>query len=93
MAEISIVQKHALSPEDARRAAEEVAGKIAEEYGLTCQWEENVLRFGREGVEGALTLGPQQAALRINLGLFMGVFAPAIQSKVADKMRRTFAPA
>lgn len=93
MAEISIVQQHNLSPDAARSAAEEVANKIAEEYGLTCQWEGDVLRFGRDGVEGALTLAAQQASMKINLGLFMGVFAPAIQTKVADKMRRTFAAA
>ena len=91
MAEISIVQQHTLSLAAARTAAEQVAQRIATEYGLACQWDGDVLRFERSGVEGALTLEDQQAAMRINLGFLMGAFAPAIEAKVAEKMRKTFA--
>ena len=91
MAEISIVQQHNLSPAAARMAAEQVAQRIATDYGLACQWDGDVLRFERSGVEGALTLEDQQAAMRINLGFLMGAFAPAIEAKVAEKMRKTFA--
>ncbi|EKU81623.1 putative polyhydroxyalkanoate system protein [Massilia sp. UYP32] len=93
MAEISIVQQHSLSPDAARSAAEQVAQRIAAEYGLECRWDGDVLRFERSGVEGMLTLEDQRAAMRIRLGFFMGAFAPAIEAKVAEKMRKTFAAA
>lgn len=93
MSEISIVQEHKLSPEQARAAAQQVAQKIAAEYGLACKWDGDVLRFERSGVEGALSLEGQRAALRIRLGFFMTAFASAIEAKVADKMRKVFAPA
>jgi putative polyhydroxyalkanoate system protein len=93
MAEISIVQQHSLTPDAARSAADQVAQRMAAEYGLDCKWDGDVLRFERSGVEGALTLEGQSAAMRIRLGLFMGAFAPAIEAKVADKMRRVFTPA
>jgi len=93
MSEISIVQEHNLSPEQARAAAQQVAQRIADEYDLSCKWDGDVLRFERSGVEGALRLDGQRAALRIRLGLFMGVFAPAIEAKVAEKMRKVFVPA
>ena len=91
MADISIVQQHTLSPERARAAAQQVAEKISAEYGLACKWDGDVLRFERSGVEGALTLGEQSAAMRIRLGFFMGAFAAAIEAKVAEKMRKVFA--
>ncbi len=91
MADISIVQEHGLSPEKARVAAQQVADRIAAEYGLACRWDGDVLRFARSGVEGALTLQEQRAALRIRLGFFMSAFAPAIEAKVTDKMRKVFA--
>ena len=50
MADISIVQAHSLTPEQAREAAQQVADKIAREYGLACNWEGDVLRFERSGV-------------------------------------------
>jgi putative polyhydroxyalkanoate system protein len=91
MADISITQQHKLGQEAARNAAQKVADKLAGEYGLNCKWEGNVLRFERSGVEGSLALGEQQALLRIKLGFLMSAFAPTIESKVAESMRKTFA--
>ena len=92
MAEINIVQEYSMSATSARAAAQQVADKLAAEYGVACKWDgENVLRFERSGVDGSLTLNDQRAALRIKLGFLMGAFAGAIESKAADKMRRVFA--
>jgi putative polyhydroxyalkanoate system protein len=91
MADIHIVQEHNLSPEGARAAAQQVADKVAAEFGMQCRWDGDVLKFERSGVEGALTLGAQRAALQIKLGFLMSAFGPAIEAKVSDKMRRVFA--
>ena len=93
MADIDITQPHSMTPEAARTAAQQVADKMAADFGMECQWDGPVLRFERSGVEGALSLVDRQAAMRIRLGFFMGAFAPAIEAKVAEKMRKVFAPA
>ncbi|MCC2954248.1 polyhydroxyalkanoic acid system family protein [Massilia sp. IC2-477] len=93
MSEISIVQEHTLSPEQARAAAQQVAQKLAADYDLACKWDGDMLRFERSGVEGALSLEGQRAALRIRLGFFMSAFASSIEAKVAEKMRKVFVPA
>lgn len=93
MAEIRIVQDHELSPAAARTAAEQVAQRLAAEFGLECKWDGDVLRFARSGVDGDLSLREQSAALRIRLGMFMSAFAPAIEAKVAEKMRKVFVAA
>jgi putative polyhydroxyalkanoate system protein len=91
MAEISIVQEHRLSPEMARAAARKVANKMAADYGLDCNWiDDDRLRFGRDGLEGTLTLGEQRAAVHVTLGTFMGMMAPAIEAKMAESMRTVF---
>jgi putative polyhydroxyalkanoate system protein len=89
---INIIQPHDLAPEAARAAAQQVADKLARELDLSCQWHGDVLRFGKSGVEGTLTLLEKQAQMQIRLGFLYGAFAPAIQSKVAEKMRKVFAP-
>ena len=91
MADISITQQHSLGQDAARAAAQKVADKLAGDYGLNCKWEGDVLRFDRSGVEGTLALREREAALRIKLGLLMSAFAPTIEQKVADSMRKTFA--
>jgi putative polyhydroxyalkanoate system protein len=90
MADISIVQEHCLNPDKARAAAQTVADKMAADFGLALNWEGNVLHFVRSGVNGALTLEAHRAVMRIELGFPMGMMAPAIESKVAEKMRKVF---
>jgi len=89
---INITQPHNLGPEAARAAAQQVADKLSRELDLSCQWQGDVLRFTRSGVDGTLTLLENQAQMQIKLGFLYGAFAPAIQSKVAEKMRKVFAP-
>jgi putative polyhydroxyalkanoate system protein len=90
MADINIVQEHQLGKEAARAAAQKVAEKLAAEYGLGCRWMGDVLRFERSGVEGALTVSDQRAAVHIKLGLFASAFATAIEAKVGESMREVF---
>lgn len=90
MAEISIVQEHHLTPKKAREAAQQVADKIAGEYDLECAWEGDVLHFERSGVQGSLTLEQAQVEMVIKLGFMMNMFAPAIEAKVADSMKKVF---
>jgi len=89
---IDITQPHNLAPDVARAAAEQVADKLARELNLSCQWQGDMLRFRKSGVEGTLTLLENQARMQIKLGFLYGALAPAIRSKVAERMRKVFAP-
>lgn len=93
MADIHIVQEHALTPEKARAAAQQVADKIAADYDLECRWDGDVLHFERSGVEGSLTLQKQQALMEIKLGFLMSSFSSMIEEKIAAKMQKVFAGA
>jgi len=90
MADINIVQEHRLAPEQARAAAQQVADKLAEQFELACRWDGDVLRFERSGVNGALTLHPNQAQLQIALGFPISMMADMVKAKVAEKMRKVF---
>jgi putative polyhydroxyalkanoate system protein len=93
MADISIVQEHALTPQQAHAAAQQVAVKLAADYDLACAWSGDVLRFSRSGVTGTLTLAPRLARMDIKLGFLMSAFAATIESKVGEKMKRVFSAA
>ncbi len=90
MAEISIIQEHAMTPTKAREAAQKVADQLAEEYDLETEWEGDVLYFERSGVHGSLTLEGTQAQMYIKLGFLMSAFASTIEHKVAENMRKIF---
>ncbi|SDH03110.1 MULTISPECIES: polyhydroxyalkanoic acid system family protein [unclassified Duganella] len=91
MADINIVQQHTLAPEQARAAAQQVADKLAEQFDLACRWDGDVLRFERNGVNGALTLQPNQAQIQIALGFPISMMASQVEAKVSEKMRKLFA--
>jgi putative polyhydroxyalkanoate system protein len=90
MADIRIVHEHQLDRNAARAAAQKVADRLAAEYGLACCWIGDELRFERSGVEGALTVSDQRAHVHIKLGFFASAFAPAIEAKVGESMRKVF---
>ena len=90
MADINIVQEHALAPDEARAAADKMAQKLAAQFDLECVWDGDVLRFGRGAINGSLTLRPQQAEIHIALGFPYSALASAIEGKVAESMRKVF---
>ena len=47
MADIKINRKHRLGIKKARVAAQKVADDLASEYGMTSEWDGDVLRFNR----------------------------------------------
>lgn len=91
MANVHIVQEHTLTPKKAREAAEKVAIKLADEFELEYAWDGDVLRFERSGVSGTLTLTRHKAEMLIKLNFLFGAFAPMIQSKASEKMKKVFA--
>ncbi len=90
MADIEITQPHNMTPEAARAAAQQVADKVAADFGMECAWDGPVLRFERSGVDGTLVVGEHDARLEISLGLMMKAFAPMVQDKLARRMQKVF---
>ncbi|CAN5149348.1 hypothetical protein BH11PSE11_BH11PSE11_06550 [soil metagenome] len=91
MTDIRIHQAHALSHKKAKAAAQKVAAKLADEYDMQVEWEGDVLKFKRSGVAGTLTLEGNQAQLDMKLGMFLAVFAPTIEARIAENMKTVFA--
>ena len=92
MADISIIQAHELSHQQAKAAAQKVAERIAAEYEMNSEWDGDVLKFKRSGVSGKLTVAEKEAYLEISLGFLFKAFAPTIQEKIAAKMKKVFSP-
>jgi len=93
MADISIMQDHTLSMEQARVAAQKVADEMVAEYEMVAEWNGDVLSFKRTGVSGTLALAQHQAHLEITLGFMLKGFASAIEAKVSKNMEKVFATA
>ena len=94
MADISITQEHKLTHKKAKAAAQKVADRLAEEYDMESEWEdEHVLVFRRSGVSGRLELHEHEATIDINLGFLLKAFSGKIEEEVGKNMRKVFTTA
>lgn len=93
MADISIKQEHQLSLQQAKEAAQKVADKMASDFEMTTQWDDDILSFKRSGVAGTLALREQEAQIDITLDFMFKVFAGTLEEKVARNMKKFFAEA
>lgn len=90
MAQIDITQAHQLAHKDAKDAAQKVADKLSDEFGLECEWRGDTLHFYRQGVKGTLAVMPAKAHIKIKLGFPVSMMASAIEQKVEQTMRKVY---
>lgn len=90
MADISITQKHTLTHNKAKAAAQKVANKMAKEYDMASEWNGNVLIFKRSGVSGTLAVMDSEAQLDIMLGFLFKACSDKIEEEVSRTMRKVF---
>ncbi len=92
MSEIDIQRRHGLGLEDARRLAEEIAGGLKREFGLTWRWDGQALRFRRDGVEGALTVSEDAMRIHARLGWLLALARPRIEREIHTRLDRALGP-
>jgi putative polyhydroxyalkanoate system protein len=90
MADITIVQPHELSIEDARAAAQRVADQMQADYEMGWEWQGDVLAFKRSGFSGTLALADGEATLELSLGIMLRSFAKKIEEQVTKNMAKVF---
>ncbi len=91
MADITLVENHALSMNDARAVAQKVADQMAADYEMTYAWEGDTLAFKRSGFSGTLALTEGRVQLDINLGFMLKGFKSKIEQQVGANMHKLFA--
>ena len=90
MADITIVQDHAMAMEEARAAAQKVADQMIVDYEMVAEWQDDVLSFKRTGFSGTLALTPGRAELEISLGIMLKGFSRKIEEQVTKNMAKVF---
>ena len=90
MADITIIQDHAMGMDDARAAAQKVADQMVIDYEMVAEWQEDILSFKRTGFSGTLALTQGRAQLDITLGIMLKGFSKKIEEQVTKNMAKVF---
>ena len=93
MSEINIRRRHALTATAARQLAEQMAGELEQRFGLAFGWDGDALRFRRDGVQGALTVGDGEIAIHARLGFLLSLARGEIEHQIEASLDRALAGA
>jgi putative polyhydroxyalkanoate system protein len=93
MADIELSREHQLTDAQARKVAQGVADDMAEEYGLTSEWDGDELHFSRPGVNGRLSLEPGVMSVEVSLGFLLRPFAGKIREHMSANFDKLLADA
>jgi putative polyhydroxyalkanoate system protein len=90
MSNIDIRHSHSLPPDQARKAVQEVAEKLAERFGVDYDWAGDVLNFNRSGVDGHIALEPDQLHVTAKLGFLLGTMKGPIEAEIRRVLDERF---
>jgi putative polyhydroxyalkanoate system protein len=90
MSQIHLKRKHTIGLKKAKVAAQKVADDLAQEYGMTSEWEGDSLRFNRSGVDGVLRVSKDAVELDAKLGFLLSAFRHRIEEHINENFDRYF---
>ncbi|MBK3869039.1 polyhydroxyalkanoic acid system protein [Pseudomonas stutzeri] len=82
MAQIIVERSHSLGRDAAREKAEQLAGRLASEYGVRCQWQGDVLAVKRSGADGRIEVREDSVRVQLNLGLLLSAMGGSIKGQI-----------
>jgi putative polyhydroxyalkanoate system protein len=90
MSNIDIRHAHSLAPEQARKAVQEVAEKLADRFGMAYNWNGDVLDFNRSGVDGHIAVAPEELRVTAKLGFLLSTMKGPIEAEIRRVLDERF---
>ena len=90
MADIEIKRIHNLGMKAARAAADRMADHLGTKFGLKGDWQGNVLKFERPGVNGSLKISDKDMDLSVSLGFLLKAMKGSIETAVRHELDKLF---
>lgn len=91
MPRIDIEREHHLGIEAARSAVDKVAASMQEKFGVSHQWQGDVLHFSGTGVSGSIAVSAQAVRVAAQLGLLLSPLKGRIEQDIRQRLDRDFA--
>lgn len=82
MARIIVERTHTLGREAAREKAEQLAAKLASDFGAHCEWQGDVLEVRRSGADGRIEVEDDRVRVQLNLGLLLSAMGGSVQAQI-----------
>ncbi len=98
MATIDIRRQHALTKEDARQRAEDLARGMEDKLGIRWRWEGDLIRFeapggAAKGAKGLVRVEASAVQVEIDLPFLLKAMKGTIESKVSERLEAVLSKA
>lgn len=91
MSVIDIQRSHSLGQEKARSAADALADKLANKFGVQSEWQGDRLTLQHNGINGHLDISNTDLRVRLELGLMLRPFKSKIEDEIETRIDRAIA--
>lgn len=91
MAKIDIERAHQLGTSAARAVVERIAADMQQRFGVTNQWQGDVLQFSGSGVNGAISVSADNVHVTAQLGMLLSAFRGKIEQDIREKLEQQLA--
>ncbi|MDE1894741.1 MAG: polyhydroxyalkanoic acid system family protein [Xanthomonadaceae bacterium] len=91
MPTIDIRRPHRLPTAEARALVDKVAARMQEKFGMTGQWQGDILKFSRPGVSGSIAVGSDAIEVRAELGMMLTPLKGMVEQEIRRKLDEHFA--
>ena len=88
MSNIQVSYPHQRTMEEAREAAQTFAGKLKAKLGVESEWQGDVLKLERTGVNGAMTLSEGLVVVELKLGLMLVPMKGQVEAEINKQLAR-----
>jgi putative polyhydroxyalkanoate system protein len=90
MSHIVIHRSHQLPLDQARQAAETLAGQLADRYEISYHWQDDTLHFERSGVSGHIDLEPGKLRINARLGFLLVPLKHRLEQEIHRQLDEMF---
>lgn len=92
MATIDISRPHALTKEEAKKRAEELANGMQEKLGIAWSWAGDAIEFkaasgAAKGVTGEVRVSDRDVRVQVDLPFMLKMMKGAIETKIQEKLK------
>ena len=90
MSHINMLARHSMPVEEAQKAADELAGDLAQKFEIDYGWEGDHIHFERPGVNGTITVRENEIRISARLGLMLIFLKPVIEEEITQYLENHF---
>jgi putative polyhydroxyalkanoate system protein len=90
MPKIDIRRPHQLSLSEARAVVDKVAARMHEKFGMEGQWQGDILRFSRPGVNGSIAVASDVIHVTAELGMMLAPLKGMVEQEIRRKLDEHF---